>query len=263
MQDEYDGWEGPDEVVEIDDDAATTFFTSNVDGANWHHAAPFHDPFEVTAAGMVEVYGDGDAACSLSAFEKYRAVREEALRNVCLRRLSADDLRGMRDWDMACYFGDREHSCELHGCEAWYDEDGDHDNNCPWSQVLGDEMEAHGLALHRRDPTFWERLRKLGATPEVVAEANAILHPKAPKAQHSTPPRPRPCASRRRTGTRSRGRRAAPARRTATASRGSPSDDDGPSPPPELKLWRHERYAKVTPALLRVLLAVEREEAGR
>lgn len=239
MQDGWDCWEGPyeDEVVEIELDAmATTVFTSNGHERDWHHTAPFHD---------LSVY----------------AVRKRNERNVCHRHLSADDLRDMRDWDLACYFGDREYGCAEHGCEAWYDEhgDGEHVNCCPWSQVIGDELEAHGLELHRRVPTFWERLRKLGATPEVVAEANAILHPKAPTAHHSTPSRPLPCASRRRTGTRSRGRRAAPSRRI-TATRGSPSDDDGPSPPPPgLKLWRHPHFGAVSPNMLRLLL----EEAKR
>jgi hypothetical protein len=251
-------------VVEIDpDERAVTYQTSRVDERDWQVGEPFHDPQEAVAVGMVEVYGDDDAAFLLRNFAKRRSIREEAATNVHPRRLSAEDLRAMRDWDIACCFADREHSCETLGCEAWDDEDGNHDSTCPWNDVCGNELEALGLALHRRDPTFWERLRKLSATPELVTEANAILLPKAPQTQRANPPRLAACAARRRTGTRARGRRAAPARRTS-ASRGSPDGDDGSGPPPpELRLWRHPRFGSATPNLLRLLVRAQAEEAQR
>ncbi len=238
-------------VVEVDpDERAVTYLTCRVVERGWQVGEPFHDP----------VYGDHFL---LRNFAERRSIREEAVANVHPRRLSAEDLRAMRDWDIASYFADREHSCETLGCEAWDDEDGNHDSTCPWNDVCGNELEALGLALHHRDPKFWERLRKLSATPELVAEANAILLPKAPQTQRASLPRLAACAARRRTGTRARGRRAAPARRTS-ASRGSPDGDDGPGePPPELRLWRHPRFGSATPNLLRLLVRAQAEEVAR
>jgi hypothetical protein len=55
-------------------------------------------------------------------------------------------------------------------------------------------------------------------------------------------------------------------RRTAASSSSSsadPGDDGSEPPPPELRLWRHPQHGPCSPSLLRVLLAVEREEADR
>lgn len=262
-------------VVEIDpDERAVTYFTSRVDERAWQVGEPFHDPdygdhflllLPVQAAQCVQQdqrLEPREGSLSLRNFAKRRPTREEAVANVHPRRLSAEDLRAMRDWDIASYFADREHSCETLGCEAWDDEDGNHDSTCPWNDVCGNELEALGLALHHRDPTFWQRLRKLSATPELVTEANAILLPKAPQTQRANPPRLAACAARRRTGTRARGRRAAPARRTS-ASRGSPDGDPDSSEPPRLTLWRHPRFGSATPNLLRLLVRAQAEEAQR
>lgn len=86
---------------------------------------------------------------------------------------------------------------------------------------------AIGRRLHERDYTFWRRLRKLGATPGLLKEANAILNP-CRVAVH------RPAgglsrfllAPRRPTRARSRGRRSTPARRRVKATSRGP--DDGP-----------------------------------
>lgn len=52
-------------------------------------------------------------------------------------------------------------------------------------------------------------------------------------------------------------RRSAPGRRQGsrrTGSRAGPSDDDGESEPPGLRLWRHPDYGPLTPNLYRLLL---------
>jgi hypothetical protein len=147
------------------------------------------------------------------------------------RRLSADELRSMLTWDRSCYFGDLQVMCDLHGCEV----DGTtirHAAQCPWKQHCGEELEVHGLALHHGDPAFWERLRKLGVTPEIVIQANAILHPKRARACRSARPNTAVCANRRRTCARPRARRSTPSRRVRTASRGSPGDDGSGEPEP-------------------------------
>jgi len=67
-----------------------------------------------------------------------------------------------------------------------------------------------------------------------------------------------------------RQRRAAPvrttgSRRTSSSSRTSSADpgDSDPEPPPGLALWRHPRWGRCSPSLLRALLRAEREGVAR
>lgn len=116
--------------------------------------------------------------------------------------------------------------------------------------------------LSERDPTFMPRLRKLGATPELVREANNTLggHEFAREAKQRIRPAPAPIVATRRTCTRARSSRgAAPGRRQGTrrvagGSRAGPSDDPGESEPPGLRLWRHPKWGATSPDLLRILL---------
>jgi hypothetical protein len=177
-------------------------------------------------------------------------MRERALSEASLRRLSAEDLRAMRVWDMTRYLDDCENTCELFECENWHEDNDKHEDVCPWSKHCGHELELHGLALHRGDPTFWERLRKLGVTPEIVAQANAILHPERNEAKRQARPNRSVCIpARHRTRARSRGRRSAPARRVSTASRGSPGDDGPGEPEPARrhKAWHHSAIGRPLP----------------
>jgi hypothetical protein len=129
------------------------------------------------------------------------------LEDVRPRRVSAEDLRPMLDWDRACYFED---ACAGAGAEP-----------------CGPELEALGFALHRGDPTFFERLRKLGATPATVRQANEILLPKDVDVE-AAPVRPSRtvCPAQRRTHARPRGRRSAPGRRVVSGSAGGGSSGD-------------------------------------
>jgi hypothetical protein len=152
------------------------------------------------------------------------------LKEIDLRRLSAHDLSVMRTWDKERYF-------EPDGCEAYGCDEDDHDDACPLSSHCGEELELHGLALHCSDPTFWVRLRKLGATPAIVAEANAILHPKRSESQPRLRPSQPMCTARRRQGARPRGRRSAPARRVVSRSAGG--GDPDPDEPGEARHQLH------------------------
>jgi hypothetical protein len=77
---------------------------------------------------------------------------EWVLNKTHLRRLSLENLRAMRAWDKTRFVAGMENDERR-------------------------ELEAHGFALEGGDPAFWPRLRKLGATPEMLAQANAILFP--------------------------------------------------------------------------------------
>jgi hypothetical protein len=198
----------------------------------WHVSAPFSDPREIANVALVEVYGDEEAAWRLRASAQSRSQREQALSEVRLRRLSGDDLRAMCNWDRENYFEDCHRACEVYGCGDWHQDNGEHDDLCPLSKYCGQELEMHGLVLHRRAPTFWERVRKLGATPEIVTQANAILHPLKKEVKRSARQNLSACNPRRRTRARSRGRRSAPVRRVRTASRGSPGDEPEPGESP-------------------------------
>ena len=229
---------------------------------HWYTCEPFHDPTEDDALAEAAVYGCDEAWARLRDHQTLRDMRRHAASHLQARTLSAADLRSMRAWDKACYW-DRPsapHVCEIHGCDDHDHDSGRHDEGCPWSAWCGDGLEAHGQALHEGDPTFWDRLRRLGATPELVAEANAILQP----ARHALRTRrQRPTTNRsgarRRTGQRNRGTGSRPApRRTTTRSsaRSGDSGDDGPAAPspPAVHLWRHPVFGAVTPALLRILV---------
>ena len=198
---------------------------------HWHDYMPFRDP-------------DSDDDPNLDDVETVRVWLAQSL-TACT--VSAGDLRTMRDFDMLLYFG----SVEI---DDWED----------FPAECSMELQAIGVRLFRRDRTFWTRLRKLGPTPALVAEANAILRPRRLREANAARPgqharRPRGSAPGQ--GRASRREHRAPSRRRSTsASRGSPDSDDGPSPPPpELKLWRHPHYGAASPNLLRLLL----EEAKR
>jgi len=109
------------------------------------------------------------------------------------------------------------------------------------------EILGAGNLIHKCNPTFWPRLRKFGPTPEMLREANAILGGQEfeREAKARTRPRPTHTTAKRRTCSRARSSHgAAPARRQGSrrvtaSSRAGPSDDDGESEPPGLRLWRH------------------------
>jgi hypothetical protein len=154
----------------------------------WQISLPFSSGRGPEDAGCVAVYGDEEAAWRLRAEAQSRDMRERALNETHLRRLSLEDLRAMRAWDMAHFFDDCEDPCELLGCGDWQKDNGEHEGACPWSKHCGYELEVHGDALHRADPTFWSQLRKLGPTPELLARANAILHPERQEAKRPVRP---------------------------------------------------------------------------
>jgi hypothetical protein len=208
----------------------------------WHDSEPFTDGRESGDIGAACVYGDEEAAWRLRNSARERELRERGLNETHLRRLTPDDLRKMLAWDRD-HFLEHLDLCGSFGCDEDNDE---HEDICPWSNHCGHELEAHGLALHRGDPTFWERLRKLGATPEVVTDANAILLPQRKETERSARPNLSICTARRRTRARSRGRRSAPSRRTRTASRGSP-DDSGEPAPAEGRRRGHHHHVHVDP----------------
>lgn len=81
----------------------------------------------------------------------------------------------------------------------------------------------------------------------LVAEARAEI-PARRKCEGRTP---RPGRAPRRA---TNGRRQGSRRATGTGTRAGPSDDDGESEPPRLRLWRHPHFGSCSPALLRVLI---------
>src|ERR1700689_5510107 len=119
----------------------------------WDGSEPFSDGGEIENAGCAAIYGDKEAAWRLRSSAESRVLLGRALNEAHLRRLSADDLRAMREWDMTHYLDDCASTCELFECEDWHEDNGKHEDACPWSKHCGHELEVHGLPLHRGDPT--------------------------------------------------------------------------------------------------------------
>ena len=112
----------------------------------------------------------------------------------------------------------------------------------------GTEALAAGRLIAERDPMFWPRLRKLGPTPELIRQANAILSDQEFTPETRQRKRSATVTIRRRTCTRARSsRRTAPGRHqgsrrtpSRSAGGGSSGDDDGESEPPRLvPRWQH------------------------
>jgi len=133
----------------------------------------------------------------------------------------------------------------------------------PQDQAIWDWFASNGggyclvAAAHQYEAHLEQRVRHLGGTIVTTTTRNGRTtttrrtYP-APRIALA-PARARSCSR----AARPRERRAAA---SSTTSGTDPGQDDGPShqPPPPLTLWRHPRYGATSPALLRVLLAVER-----
>ena len=190
----------------------------------WLGSAPFTNACEQEDRTYAALCDDQDAAARVRCSARLRAQRELAASELHARWLSAAQVAAMLECD-------REGFWSQLGCEGCGCGDDEHDEACAWS-CCSEDLVVHGLALHRRDPTVWVRLRKLGATPALVAEANAILHPRRDRVERAAPDLSR-CGARRHTrARRPRERRSAPARRVTSRSAGGGSSGDPESDEP-------------------------------
>jgi len=107
--------------------------------------------------------------------------------------------------------------------------------------------------LGKEDPALLKIRKALAfAAKAQISHQRAMAHRRSQAAQMRHTARSR--APRVATNARTRGSRRSTPRRSGAVTRAGPSDDDGESEPPGLRLWRHPDYGDVTPNLYRLLL---------
>lgn len=184
----------------------------------------FHD--ENDRAIAASFYGDWQESRYYQSCEERKRSRDEEFwsNGGVTEPLTRHDLRLMRDLDA------------IWDCR---EDDNDEEREYGLALAPGDcvRLEAIGRRLDALNPTFWRQLRRLGATPELVVAANALLHPHRRTSRECLSSF-RPTAPLRRVDVRlsrcsARGPERRPAgRRHAAATSRSSSDRDGPGEPP-------------------------------